>query len=230
MKIHCFQHAQFEDLGCINNWIDSNGHKVNYTRFFENDELPNTNDYDFLIIMGGPMSVNEEDKHTWLKAEKQAIKEAIDTNKIVLGICLGSQLIANVLGAEIYSNSDKEIGWFDISLTENTESNTILNIKSNDVKVFHWHGETYTLPEKAIHIAYSECCKNQAFLYNNKVLGLQFHLEVNNKSIDAMIENCGADLSNGKYIQSENEIRNGFEYIETNNSIMYNILDNLTKI
>jgi len=230
MKIHCFQHAQFEDLGCIKNWIDTNGHAINYTQFYNNDELPNTNDYDFLIIMGGPMSVNEEDKYSWLKAEKQAIKDAIDTNKIVLGICLGSQLIANVLGAKIYSNTDKEIGWFDISLTKNPESNTIFNINTNDVKVFHWHGETFNLPERAIHVAYSECSKNQAFLYNNKVLGLQFHLEVNNKSIDAMIENCGAELTNGKYIQSENEIRNGIEYIETNNTIMYSILDNLTKI
>ena len=229
MKIHCFQHVHFEDLGCIDNWITMNRHSINYTRFYENHKIPNIVDFDLLIIMGGPMSVNEEEKYNWLKTEKIAIKEAIEKNKIVIGICLGSQLIANVLGEEVYKNSEKEIGWFDINLIEQKESENTLNLKEKRLKVFHWHGETYKLPENSNHLAYSECCENQAFLYNKRILGLQFHLEVTLKSIATMIENGRNELNSGKYIQLENEILEQAEYIESNNKLMFQILDNLTK-
>ena len=206
-----------------------NRHSINYTRFYENHKIPNIVDFDLLIILGGPMSVNEEEKYTWLKTEKIAIKEAIEKNKIVIGICLGSQLIANVLGEEVYKNSEKEIGWFDINLIEQKESENTLNLKEKRLKVFHWHGETYKLPENSNHLAYSECCENQAFLYNKRILGLQFHLEVTQKSIVTMIENGRNELNKGKYIQLENEILEQAEYIESNNKLMFQILDNLTK-
>jgi GMP synthase-like glutamine amidotransferase len=229
MKIQCFQHVNFEDLGCIDNWIGMNGHSLKYTRFYENHKIPNTDDFDMLIIIGGPMSVNDEEKFTWLKTEKSTIKEAIEKNKIVIGICLGSQLVANALGEEVFKNSEKEIGWFDINLIDQKESENIIKNKENILKAFHWHGETYKLPENSIHLAYSECCENQAFLYNRKVLGLQFHLEVTQKSIVAMIENGRNELKNGKYIQTENEILKQLEIIESNNKKMVQILDNLVK-
>lgn len=229
MNIQCFQHVHYEDLGCIANWIELNGHILNYTRFFENNNIPNIDDVDLLIIMGGPMSVNDEGKFTWLKTEKNAIKEAIVKNKIVIGICLGSQLVANVLGEEVYRNSEKEIGWHDINLIEQNESENIINNNTKRLKVFHWHGETYKLPNNSMRLAYSECCENQAFLYNKKVLGLQFHLEVTKNSVAAMLKNGRNELNNGKYIQSESEILNQTEFIESNNKIMFQILNRLIK-
>lgn len=229
MNIHCFQHVHFEDLGCINNWIEMNGHTLKYTKFYENIKIPDVDDFDLLIILGGPMSANDEKKFDWLKSEKEAIKEAIKNDKLIIGICLGSQLIANVLGEEVYRNSEKEIGWFDQYMTDQQESKNILFKNENKLKVFHWHGETYKLPKNSVHLAYSECCENQAFLYKNKVLGLQFHLEVTKKSIVTMIENGRNELNKGKYIQSENEILSQTNNIESNNKIMIQILDDLTK-
>jgi GMP synthase-like glutamine amidotransferase len=228
MKIQCFQHVYFENLGCITNWIEKNGHTINYTKFYENDSLPNSDDFDWLIIMGGPMSVNDEMKFHWLTDEKKAIREAIENNKTVIGICLGAQLIANVLGEEVYKNSEKEIGWFNIKIKKLKESENIFkNAEAKTIKVFHWHGETYKLPANSTHLAYSECCENQAFLYNNKVLGLQFHLEVTKNVIGEMIENGRNELIISKYVQSEREILEHPEFIESNNNLMYQILDNL---
>jgi GMP synthase-like glutamine amidotransferase len=225
LKIHCFQHVHFEGLGCIDNWINKNGHHIQYTRFYENPSTPKVGDYDWLVVMGGPMSVNDEAEFPWLVDEKKAVKEAIENNKTVIGICLGSQLIANVLGESVYKNQEREIGWFDISLTDAT--NLLNPGHSSTLKVFHWHGETYKVPANAVHLAYSAGCVSQAFLYNKKVLGLQFHLEVTGQSIAAMVENGRGDLVSGKFVQSEGEILAQTEWIESNNRIMFQILDKL---
>jgi len=230
LKIHCFQHVHFEDLGCIGNWIEKHGHAVQYTRFYENHSVPNVNDYDWLVVMGGPMSVNDEGEFPWLVDEKKAVKDAIENNKTVIGICLGSQLIANVLGEKVYKNPEREIGWFDISLTGLKDSGNLLNPDSaKPIKVFHWHGETYKIPANSVHLAYSAGCENQAFLYNEKVLGLQFHLEVTEQSIGAMIENGRNELVTGKFVQSESEILTQTAFIESNNRIMFQLLDKLAK-
>jgi GMP synthase-like glutamine amidotransferase len=230
IKVHCFQHVHFEDLGCIGNWIDKNGHTIQYTQFYENYSVPNADDYDWLVVMGGPMSVNDENEFPWLADEKKAVKEAIEKNKTVIGICLGSQLIANVLGEVVYKNQEREIGWFDISLTGPNDSRNLLNSgAANNLKVFHWHGETYKIPANSVHLAYSAGCKSQAFLYNEKVLGLQFHLEVTEQSIAAMIGNGRNELVKGKFVQSESEILAQTACIESNNGIMFQILDKLAK-
>lgn len=195
LRIHCFQHVEFEDLGCIKEWCVKNGHPVTFTRFYKNESPPETGDFDWLIIMGGPMGVYEDEKYGWLSHEKEAIKMAIEHNKTILGICLGSQLVAEVLGARVYKNPKKEIGWFDIMLTEQGKNIPLINGMQPVLKVFHWHGDTFDLPQNAIPIFYSEACRNQAFLYKDKVLGLQFHFEVTEQSIKAMIENGKHELT-----------------------------------
>lgn len=229
LRIHCFQHVDFEDLGCIRDWCTQNGHDINYTRFFLNEPTPTPEEYDWLIIMGGPMSIFDKKNYPWLKAEKAAIKEAIEQNKTVIGICLGSQLIADVLGARVYQNPDKEIGWFNISLTEEGKKEPVFSGIKDEMKVFHWHGDTFELPEGAKNLAFSEACKNQAFLYKKNVLGLQFHFEVTEKSLQEMLKNGKGELTNGKYIQSENEILSQKDRIESNNIRMFQILDSLLK-
>src|SRR5436305_1218026 len=118
MQIHCFQHVAFETPATILEWIDQHDHSINYTYFFEKDHtLPVLEEVDCLLVMGGPMNVDEEEKFPWLKEEKQMIRQAIDAGKKVIGICLGSQLIAAALNKKVYAGKEKEIGFFPVTFT-----------------------------------------------------------------------------------------------------------------
>ena len=154
---------------------------------------------------------------------------AIEQNKTVLGVCLGSQLVAEVLGARVYKNPEKEIGWFDIMITEQGKNVPLLNGMQPVSKVFHWHGDTFDLPQNAIPVFYSEACKNQAFLFKDNVLGLQFHFEVTEQSIKAMIENGKQELTGERTIQTEKEILSFMKYVESSNKAMVQVLDYLAK-
>ncbi len=218
-------HVPYEGMGCIENWINSHNHSVSYTRFYENFKLPISEDIDWLIVMGGPMSVYDESIYLWLREEKQFIRKMIDSGKTVIGICLGSQLIAEVLGAKVYANKQKEIGWFDI---EQTVKNQLITAGiENRFPVFHWHGDTFDLPVESIRLFRSDVTQNQAFLYNKNVLGLQFHFEVTAELMKQMIENGQAELMKSDTIQSADEILNQTAFIEANNLNMFSILDYL---
>lgn len=227
MKIHYFQHETFESLGCIKDWIKKREYPVSATRFYENPVLPGLSDFDFLIIMGGPMGVHDEDKYPWLKDEKLFIRKAIENNKVVLGICLGSQLIAAAMGAKVYRNEYKEIGWFPVQINN---SHKIFSILPKEIISAHWHGDTFELPDGAIHTAESSACKNQAFVYNNKIVGLQFHLEFTADSLNKLIENCRDELVKDHYVQTEKEIMDHLELLNTTNNFLFQILDNLVKL
>lgn len=229
LRIHCFQHVSFEGLGCIDNWIKEKGHSVQYTKFYVDDTLPAINDIDWLIVMGGPMGVYDDKEFTWLPKEKAFIKEAIDANKTVIGICLGSQLIAEVLGAKVYKNTEKEIGWFDVDITAEGKNNRLLEGLEHTFKVFHWHGDTFNLPEHAQHLMQTTVCKNQAFVYKEKVLGLQFHLEVTKETLAAMVTHGRDELTGGNFIQTETELLNYDYLIKSNNTKLFYILDQLSK-
>ena len=153
LRIHTLMHVPFEGLGCIENWIQQKGHIVTFTKLYEEIIYPTSEEYDWLIVMGGPMSVYEEDIFPWLTEEKKFIHSAIDSGKTVIGICLGSQSIADVLGAKVYPNKTKEIGWLEISKTNNhplTENFT------NKTTVFQWHGDTFDIPADAVQLFESE--------------------------------------------------------------------------
>lgn len=228
LSVQVFMHVPFEGPGGISQWIETNGHKVNYTKFFEDFTLPGLSDFDLLVIMGGPMSVYEEHLHPWLKTEKAFIKTAIEAGKTIIGICLGSQLLAEVLGARVYPNAVKEIGWFPIKKTESALEHPITASLPEETIVFHWHGDTYDLPPATTHLFYSDHCKHQAFIYDNRVIGLQFHFEVNEKSMDDMIVNGRNELLPCPTIQSEEVIRTNTQYIPDNNKKIFSILDGLT--
>jgi GMP synthase-like glutamine amidotransferase len=226
LKIQVLQHVPFEGLGCIAQWIKENNHRVNYTRFYEKEyQLPETGKFDWLILMGGPMGVYNEATYPWLSAEKKFIREAIDRGKTVIGICLGSQLIAEVLGARVYPNKQKEIGWFDVQFTEEAKTQPAFLDFTNEFPVFHWHGDTYDLPAGSIHLLSSKVCSHQAYLFNGKVLGLQFHLEVTEQSLREMLENGKNELVEGETIQTVEGILMQTGHIESNNIRMFQILD-----
>lgn len=206
MRIHYIQHVPFEGLGNIENWIKAKGHRLSCTRPFLNEEFASVSDFDWLIVMGGPMNIYQEDKYPWLKQEKKFIEEAIKADKIVLGICLGAQLIADVLGARVYRNQDTEIGWFPVSLTEEAKKSFTFQVLPQNFNAFHWHGDTFDIPSGAIHLAQSQGCMNQAFAYHERVLGLQFHLESSAASIKGLIEHGADEIVSGTFIQQPDEM------------------------
>jgi GMP synthase-like glutamine amidotransferase len=228
MRAHYIQHVPFEGLGSIEEWLKNNGYSISCSQLFQSAVFPNCDDFDLLIIMGGPMSVNDETDYPWLVQEKQFIRATIDAGKPVIGICLGAQLIANSLGSKVYPNPVKEIGWYPIQSVK-TEKREVFKFPDR-VDVFHWHGETFSLPNDAIRIAESEGCKNQAFQVGHNIIGLQFHLETTPESAKAIVENCSDELIDGQYIQSETEILStpAGRYASINN-LMKNILDHLLR-
>lgn len=204
-RAHMFQHVPFEGLGSIEPWLVEAGYDISATRWFETGvEAPDKEAVDFLIVMGGPMSVNDEAQYPWLKMEKAFIQDFVATGKPVLGICLGAQLIAASQGARVFKNCVTEIGWFPITSVATDGCHFQFPPKAG---AFHWHGETFDMPEGAAHLARSEACENQAFQLGDKVIGLQFHLETTRASAMALVENCHSELKpGGPFIQNEWQI------------------------
>lgn len=227
LRLHYIQHVPFEGLGYIETWARLNCHTLTSTKLYEKVCFPEMEHFDWLIIMGGPMGVYDESIFPWLKEEKKFIKKAVDYGKTVIGICLGSQLIAEVLGAKVYPNKKKEIGWFPVSLTQVSKQEILVQDFIDSIEVLHWHGDTFDLPKKSKHLLQTEICKNQAFLYNDRVLGLQFHLEATPESLKGMIENCGKELVAGELIQTEEEIIRKEHLCTQTNEILIRLLNKL---
>jgi len=227
MRIHYLQHEPYESLGCIEDWIYKKGFSISATKFYEDTALPNLSDFDFLIIMGGPMGVYDDDKYPWLKDEKKFIKDSINNNKMVLGICLGSQLIADALNAKVYKNKFDEIGWFPI---KTKKDHILFDDFPGEIEVFHWHGDTFDLPGGAIHAAESSITKNQAFVYKDKVVGLQFHFEVTKSSLKEMVESGMDEQIKGKYIQPGKEIIDKSFLSGENNKLMFKLLGKMIEV
>ncbi len=227
MRLHYFQHVSFEGLGSIETWAKDMFCDITSTRFFASDTLPDLDDIDWLVIMGGPMSVNEDTKHPWIIKEKNFIEQAIVKEKVVLGICLGAQLIADVIGAKISQNKYKEIGWFPIDKTDDSNATRLADFLPEQMEVFHWHGDTFNTPPGATNLATSQACENQGFIYDDHVIGLQFHLETTPASAKALIDNCGGEIVEGPYIQSSPEIFADELRFEKINRTMEGLLDHL---
>jgi GMP synthase-like glutamine amidotransferase len=206
MRIHYFQHVPFEGLGSIEQWIRARRYHLTATKLYQSDPMPEMEGVDLLVIMRGPMGVHDEDRLPWLAMEKRFIEKATSKGKAVLGICLGGQLIADVLGTRVYPNRSKEIGWFPIELTEAGQRSPLFGFLPARLEVFHWHGDAFDLPAAAVHMARSEACTHQAFVYNERVIGLQFHLEFTPKGVEALIQNCSGELVKGSYIETPSQL------------------------
>ncbi|MGH7964063.1 MAG: type 1 glutamine amidotransferase [Candidatus Binatia bacterium] len=227
MHVHVLQHVPFEGLGSIEVWLMQRGARVTYTRFFDSAPLPALADIDLIIALGGPMSVNDEKQLPWLREEKRFIVEAVASNRAVLGICLGSQLIASALGSRVYRSAEKEIGWFPVFAASAVPGPFAFPAST---EVFHWHGETFDLPAGAVRLVSSAACRNQAFQIGARVIGLQFHLETTPESARAIISNCGNELVARRYIQTESELRDAPQvHYAGINALMTKVLEYLVR-
>lgn len=213
----------------IEPWLTARGCAPTATRFHLDDPLPKVDAIDWLIVMGGPMGVYNQDRHPWLTEEIAFIREAIDRRKTVFGICLGAQLIAAALGAKVYPNTHKEIGWFPVTLTEQGRQSPLLQDFPSKLPVFHWHGDTFDLPAKSTHLMTSSACVNQAFSYGDRVIGLQFHLEVTPAGIDTLINHCGHELAQAPFIQPSGQLRADPDRLRPIHRQLTTLLDHLAE-
>lgn len=203
MTVHALTHAAFEGLGSIETWLRARGHAVEQTRLYAGERLPEGRSMDLLVVMGGPMSANDDGTVPWIASERRFIQEAIRGGVRALGVCLGAQLLAGALGARVYPNPHREIGWHPVHAVAAPEGTFRF---PPIVPAFHWHGETFDLPEGAHHLAQSEGCRHQAFQVGTTVLGLQCHFEMTPQAVTALIEYCAHDLAPGPYVQAAEQM------------------------
>jgi len=226
MRIRVIKHELLEGPGAIAAWAAERGHAVAITELSKGEPLPGLADFDVLVLMGGSMSVNEEDRYAWLRPEKQLVRDCLVAGKKMLGICLGAQMIASALGARVSQNPEKEIGWFPVEATEEGWEHPFWLGLPRALPVFHWHGETFGLPTGAVHLLRSAACENQGYAVGRQVLALQCHPEVDAGSVAEMIENGRDELEAGRwFIQTEEAIKIQSEPLARLRPVLFRLLD-----
>lgn len=201
MRAHVLQHVPFEGPAALAPALLAAGHDVALTRLHAGEPLPALADFDWLVVLGGPMSVHDEDRHAWLAAEKALVRAAVEGGRRVLGVCLGAQLIAAALGAAVTPNPEREIGWFPVERAPGAEASPLGRALPPSFPAFHWHGETFALPPGALRLASSAACPEQAFAIGARVLGLQFHVETTRAAAEALVAHCAHELAPGPWVQ-----------------------------
>lgn len=228
MRIHYLQHEPFEGLGSMEAWFRAHGATITASHVYRGDPLPELGDFDWLVMMGGGMSVNDEAELPWLAPEKAFVRRAIAADKRVLGVCLGAQLIASALGAKVFRNTAKEIGWWKLSRAAGAAGHPLAAALPDGAEVFHWHGETFDLPAGAVCLASSEATRHQAMAVGPRVLGLQFHLETTEASARELIAGSAGDLANpGPYVQTPAAMLASPERFAALNAQMARVLETL---
>ncbi len=227
-RIHYLQHVPFEGPAFIGEYAQNHGIEISGTALYANEAVPDLDDFDLLLIMGGPMGVHDEAIYPWLKKEMQLIEKAISKNKMIIGICLGAQLIAQAMGASVYRNKHKEIGWFPVNRTAEASGYDIDKLLPESFYAFHWHGDTFDIPSGAVHICKTNACENQAFVYDDRIIGLQFHIESTRESVALLMENCLEEIDGSEFVQDKKHIINE-SYLKESNMLMANIMRALMK-
>lgn len=224
-NISCLQHVPFEGPALIAAWAIHRGYGFSTVPLYLGGRLPDPGESDLLVVMGGPMGVHDADRLPWMRPEKKAIEAALRAKRKVLGVCLGAQMIADVLGARVYKGPAREIGWHAIERTDEASRSVVGEAFPDRLDVFHWHGDTFDLPGGAVLLARSQAYDHQAFIYKELALGLQFHLEMGRPQLEAIIDNCRGELEKGPYIQTEDEILGQAGKVEATAPVLYRLLD-----
>jgi GMP synthase-like glutamine amidotransferase len=226
LRIVCLMHFDAEGPGAIASWAALRGHSMEIARpYLEGWAHPGP--FDMLVVMGGPMSVHQEIEYPWLAEEKRLISSAVESDSLVLGVCLGAQLVADVMGASVTRGPHREIGWFPVRLTQAGHASRILGGLQDPFDAFHWHGDTFDVPAGAVRTASSEAFENQAFEYDEgRVVAVQFHLELDAAAVAVLAERFEDELAeSGEYVQAASEMRERPERFELGRSMLFRMLD-----
>ncbi len=232
MKLHYLQHEFFEDPAAILTWAKGKRWRISRTMLLKEHPFPDPSAIDWLVVMGGSMGVYDEKRYPWLVAEKEFIAETIERGKKVVGVCLGAQIISHVLGGVVCRNEHEEIGWFPVTLTEEGRTSEIFAGSPQTFCAFHWHADTFTIPQTAQRLAASDACRNQAFAYDGgRVVGLQFHIEADRHTVTKMAKHLAKKPRTGKYIQSPADITDvPEERYELLKATLYGMLDAMERL
>lgn len=194
-NVWVFQHSACETLGIIAPAVARPDLTFRKIRPYLGEPVPKGLDgADSLILLGGPMGVNDQEIHPWLKAEIRLIEQALRAGKPILGVCLGSQLLAAALGATVRRGKEKEIGWHPVSLTPHAASDPVWRDIESPVWAFHWHGDLFELPAKAVSLGFSALTECQMFRNGDNTYGLLFHAEVTERIIAEMLRTFEAEV------------------------------------
>ena len=226
MNIHVLEHDPLENPGLVADWAAARGHRLVSVFLDRGGKLPPPGEVDLLVIMGGPMNIYQHRDHPWLVAEKAFIAAVIAEGKPVLGICLGAQLIADALGGKVFQNAEKEIGWFPIQMLDRADPFADF---PETLTAMHWHGDTFTLPPGARHVAKSEACVQQAFVFGDRVVGLQFHLEMSALSESDLNAVGTAAVAPGRWVQSREQLMATPADLPVARGALFSLLDALVK-
>lgn len=227
LRVHFTEHVSWEKPAYIGQLVYKYGYSYTTTALYRQESLPEAGDIDLLVMMGGPMSVHDEQAFPWLRNEKKLAEAMIEAGKPVLGVCLGAQILAQVLGAEVGPAEQAEIGWFPIHVDKNALP-PYLESWPETFTALHWHQEAFTTPSNAVSLGASEACGHQGFIYDGKWAGLQYHLEFTPEHLSNMLRHATDDLQqSGAYIQTEEDIRNGQYHLYDNHQILKPLLEHL---
>ena len=230
-RIHFLQHVPFETSGCIETIAAERHYTVSTSRIWENPSLPEPDEADLFVVLGGPMNIYEYDNYPWLTTEKQYIEKLIDHDAAILGICLGSQLLADALGSTVIPNGCKEIGWYPVKITRQCGMSPLMKGIPATFIPFHWHGDTYPVPPGAIPLGSSEACNIQGFIFGERIIGLQFHLEMTDDTLRSIIEACKSELIMDDYVQTADDIfEDAGQFIQPAQSYMERLVENIVRM
>jgi GMP synthase-like glutamine amidotransferase len=227
IRVHFIQHSEGEGPGALVRWAAERGFALTGSHPYRGEPLPAPDAFDLLVLLGGGMNVADTDRFPWLAAEKRFIREVIGRGVPMLGICLGSQLLAEALGAAVRVNRRAEIGWFPVERTG--EQSPAFARFPQRAEVFHWHEQTWELPPGAVCLARSEACDGQAFAYGDRVVGLQFHPEMT-VEIARHIAAGEGDLPSGPSVQQPAEMLASPGRFGEAHPLLWDILDHLAAL
>lgn len=230
MRVRVIQHVDFEGPGLIAEWAAERGHRLAAT-LAPTEKFPSCNDAELICVMGGPMDADDEAASPWLHAEKRYLAECIAAGHVVLGICLGAQIVAEVLGGRVKRGQHKEIGWYPVSKTAEGRAARLFSAWPDSFVVGQWHGDTFDPPADLKPLLSSEAFTDQAFVFDGRVVGVQFHLEWTSETLGSLLAACQGDFTDGgTWVTSASQMQAEAPTHEGNSrELLYALLDELAE-
>jgi GMP synthase-like glutamine amidotransferase len=229
MRILLLQHDPLDGPGALLEWAEDRGYSIACCLICQQEPLPTLDSFDLLVSLGGPMGAYEEEKHPWIAAEKEYLRQAVSSGKKILGLCLGCQLLADALGGKAFRHTCKEFGWQPI---EPLPAGSAWFGTTEVFQAFQWHGDTYSLPPGSVHLARNQAAEQQAFLLESpsggKVLGLQFHLEWTEQMAREALAEPGVGLPPSPSVQTPEEILSDPTLFSSAKKRIFGLLDRFT--